>query len=154
MSHGFYRFRFLFFFIFLKISLTNTCLPCRLRKAYSEQPTVLLARGHLNTMLLTNFENLNSILNILQEPHVFSVLTNPVIICIYLGTTDKHFRDQGNVLHPTSNLITCDLSKNLIPFETLLCDFCCPEGISCSNLVLVTVYAYSFKIKFAKRGIL
>ena len=84
----------------------------------------------------------------------FLSFDEPSNYCIYLGTTDKHFRDQGNVLHPTSNLITCDLPKHLIPFETLLCDFCCPEGISCSNLVLVTVYAYSFKIKLVKRGIL
>ena len=35
------------------------------RMLYSEQPTVLLARRHLNAMPLTNFENLNSILKIL-----------------------------------------------------------------------------------------
>ena len=42
------------------------CAKCML---YSEQPTVLLARRHLNTMLLTNFENLDSISNIFQETH-------------------------------------------------------------------------------------
>ena len=76
---------------------------------YFEQPTVLVSRRHLNTMILTNFENLNSILNIFQETNGFLVLSDPVIICIYLRTTDKHFYDQGNVGHPTSKLIKCDL---------------------------------------------
>ena len=70
---GFYRFRFLshryICFFFFHFSLTNRCLPYRLpkRMLYSEQPTVLLAQRHLNTILLTNFENLNSISNIFQE---------------------------------------------------------------------------------------
>ena len=72
---------------------------------YSEKPTVLLARRHLNAMLLTNFENLNSITNIFQETHDFLVFTDQVIICIYLKTTDRHFIDQGNVCHPISKLL-------------------------------------------------
>ena len=76
------------------------------RMLYSEQPTVLLARRHLNTMLLINFENFNFIF---QETHDLLVLKDPVIICIYLRTTDRHFRDQGNVRHPTSKLLKCDL---------------------------------------------
>ena len=75
------------------------------RMLSSEQPIVLLTRIHVNTMLLTNFENLNFILNIFQETHDFLVLTDPVIICIYLRTTNRHFRDQGNVCHPTSELL-------------------------------------------------
>ena len=46
------------------------------RMLYSEEPTVLLARRHLNTMILTNFENLNSISNIFQETHDFLVLSS------------------------------------------------------------------------------
>ena len=38
----------------------------------SEQLFVLLALRHLNTMLLTKFENLNSILNIFQETQFLS----------------------------------------------------------------------------------
>ena len=87
------------------------------RIPYSEQPTVLLARKHLNTMLLTNFENLNSISNIFQETHYFLVLTDRVIICIYLRTTDSHFRDQGNVRYPTSKLLKCDLIQTLNTFR-------------------------------------
>ena len=44
--------------------------------------------------ILANFENLNSISNIFQETQDFSVLVDPVIICVYLRTTDRHFRDQ------------------------------------------------------------
>ena len=62
-----------------------------------EQPIVLLARRHLDTILLTKFENLNSISNIFQETHDFLVLTNPVIIFTHLRTTDRHFRDHWNV---------------------------------------------------------
>ena len=68
------------------------------RMLYSEHPTVLLK--HLNTMFLTNFENLHSISNIFQETHNFLVLTSPVIICIYLRTTDRHFLDEGTCVIP------------------------------------------------------
>ena len=125
ISHGFNRFRFLFFifFIFLSFSMTNVCLLSvyfvgyAKRMLYSEQPTVLLARRHLKTMLLINFENVNSILNIFQEIHDFLVLKDPVIICIYLKTTDRHFRDQGNIPHPTSKLLKCDLVQKLNIFR-------------------------------------
>ena len=84
---------------------------------YSEQPSALLARRHLNTMLLINFEKLNSISNILQETHDFLVLTDPRIICIYLGTIDRHFRDQGSVRHPASRLLKRDLVQTLNTFR-------------------------------------
>ena len=84
---------------------------------YSEQQTILLARRHLNTILLTNFENLNSISKICQGTHDFLVLTNPVIIYTYLRTTDRHFPDQGKVRHPTSKLLKCDLVQSLNTFR-------------------------------------
>ena len=43
------------------------------RMMYSEQSTILLAPRHLSAMLLTNFENVNSISNIFQETHDLSV---------------------------------------------------------------------------------
>ena len=49
----------------------------------SEQPTVLFARRQLNTKILTNFENLDSVLNIFQETQYILVLKGPGIICIY-----------------------------------------------------------------------
>ena len=66
---------------------------------------------------MTNFENLNSISNIFQKTHDFLVLADPVIICIYLRTTERHFRDQGNVRHPTSKLLKCDLVQTLNTFR-------------------------------------
>ena len=87
------------------------------RILYSEQPTVLLARRHLNTMILVNFEHLNSISNILRKTHDFLVLMDPVIICIYSRTTNRHFRDQRSVGHPTSKLLKCDLVQTLSTFH-------------------------------------
>ena len=87
------------------------------RKLYCEQSTVLVARRHLNTMILTNFKNLNSISNILQEKHNFLVLADPVIICIYLRSTDRHFRDQRDVRHRASKLLKYDLVQTLNTFR-------------------------------------
>lgn len=56
------------------------------RMLHSEQQIVVLARTHLNTMILTNFENFNSISNIFRETHGFLVLTDTGIICIYIKT--------------------------------------------------------------------
>ena len=85
------------------------------RMLYSKEPTALLARRHLEKM--TDFENLNSIWNISQETRDFLVLTDPLIIFIYLRTNDKHFRDQGNVRHPISKLLKCDLVLKLNTFR-------------------------------------
>ena len=87
------------------------------RMLQSEQPTILLARRHPNPMLLTNIEHLYSISNISRETNDFLVLTDPVIICIYLTTTDRHFCDQGNVRHPTSKLLKSDLFQTLNTFR-------------------------------------
>ena len=89
------------------------------RMLYSEQPTVLLARRHLNTLILTNFENLNFISNCFQETYDFLVLADPVNICIYSRTTNRHFRDQESVLHPTSKLLKCDLVQTLNAYRNL-----------------------------------
>ena len=43
-------------------------------------------------------------------------MTDPVIICICLRTTNRHFRDQGNVCHPASKLVKCDLVQPLDTF--------------------------------------
>ena len=68
-------------------------------------------------MLLTNFENVSSISNIFQETHDFLVLADQLIICIYLRTTDRYFRDLGNVNHPTSKLLKFDLVETLNTFR-------------------------------------
>ena len=79
------------------------------RMLYSKQTTVSLDWRHLNTILLTSFEDLNSMSNIFQETLHFLVLTDPRIICIYLRTSDRHFRHQGNVRHSASELLKCVL---------------------------------------------
>ena len=81
------------------------------------KPTVLLTRRHLNTMLLTNFENANSISNIFQVTHDFLVLVDPLIICIYLRITDRHFCNQRNVHHLTSKLLKCGIVQTLSTFR-------------------------------------
>ena len=104
---GFYMFRFLlhrYFFHFL------WQMPIYL-VGYAANS--FLVWRHLNIMLLTDFGNLNSILNIFQETHKFLDLTDLLIICIYLRTTDRHFRDQGNVHHLTSKLLKCNLVQTL-----------------------------------------
>ena len=68
-------------------------------------------------MLLTNFGNLNPISIIFKETLNFLVLTDPVIIYIYLRTTGKHFRDQRNVRYLTSKLLKCDLVQTLNTFR-------------------------------------
>ena len=68
-------------------------------------------------MILTNFENLNSILNVSQGTRDFLVLTDQVTICIYLRTTDRHFHDQGNTCHLTSKLLKYDLIQTLNTFR-------------------------------------
>ena len=108
---------FYFFFFVFSFSLRNACLPCQLRKRmlYSVV-SVLLARKHLGRMILNNFENLNSIWNVFQETHELLILTDPVIICIYLRTTVRLFRDQGNAHHLSSKLLKCDLVQMLNTF--------------------------------------
>ena len=88
---------------------------------YSEHPTFLMARRHLNSVILTNFENLSFVkFHFKHFPRNFLVLTDPLITCIYLRPTSRRFRDQENVHYSTSNLICSNL---LNTFATLLCGF-------------------------------
>ena len=98
-----------FYTDFFSFSFTNACLPCRLRKTY----TVRWAANRFVGPETHNFENVNSISNIFQGTHDFLVLADPLIICIYLRTTDRHFRDQGNARHLTSKLRKWDLLQTL-----------------------------------------
>ena len=77
-----------------------------------------------DTELLTNFENLNSVSNIFPETHDFLVLMDPVIISIYLRTTDRHFYDHGIARHSTSKLLKCDLVQTLGTFRNSLPCMC------------------------------
>ena len=108
----------------LQYSQENTCAKVSFSAA------ILFKRRHWK-FSDSEFENLNSISNIFQETHNFLVLTDPVIICVYLKTTDKHFHDQENVCHPISKLLKCDLVQTLNTFRNLFfVTFCCREDIS------------------------
>ena len=102
-------------------------------------------------MLLTDFENLNSILNISQEflsflglngllnnTRFILVFTDPLIISIYLRTTEKHFCDQGTI-RQSVKIIKMWFGTNIKylsePFDA---DFYCWKGISC--------YSYKGKV--------
>ena len=63
-------FFFLFFFIFLDKGLFTLLVTQNVCYTF-EMSTALLARRHLNTMLLSNSENLNSISNIFGETYDF-----------------------------------------------------------------------------------
>ena len=95
--------------------MTNACLPWRLRKTYAVlwAANYFLVWNYLKTMLLTNFENLNSVLGIFHETHDYLVSSDSVIICIYIKTNSRHFSDQGNVI---SKLLKCDLIQTLNNF--------------------------------------
>ena len=76
----------------------------------------ITTQRRLNTIILTNFENLNFMSNTFQKTCDFLYLTDPLIICIYLRTTGRHFRDKGNVRHPTAKLLKFDLVQTLNNF--------------------------------------
>ena len=108
--------------ICFSFSLTNACSPYHVRKTYTVLSVANRVVGldtHLNIMLLSSFENLNSISYIFQATHNILVLTDPIIMCIYLRTTDIHFRDQGNGRYLTSKLLKCDLVQILNNFRNL-----------------------------------
>ena len=99
------------------------------RMLYSEEPTVLLARRHLYTM--TNFENLNSISNIFQETRDFLVLTDPLIIFIYLNHRQTFSWPRKR---PSSHLKVNKMwfGPNIKYLsEPFFAYFYCREGISC-----------------------
>ena len=108
--------------ICFSFSLTNACSPYHVRKTYTVLSVANRVVGldtHLNIMLLSSFENLNFISYIFQATHNILVLTDPIIMCIYLRTTDIHFRDQGNDRYLTSKLLKCDLVQILNNFRNL-----------------------------------
>ena len=52
-----------------------------------------------------------------QETHDSLVLTDPLIVFIYLRTNDRHLHDQENVRHLSSKLLKCDLAQTLNTFR-------------------------------------
>ena len=106
---GSYRFRFLLHRSFFSFSLTNACFPCWLRKAYALLWAAIRFVGSETPKhnAFDQFQNLNFISSIFQEKHDFLVLTDPVIICIYLRTTGRYVDQQirpPTLKRPSSHL--------------------------------------------------
>ena len=119
---------------FKSFSLTNACLPCRLHQAYAvyfEKPTVFLVRKHLNTMLSTNFENLNSILYFFQETlfSSFDGLSNYLYLFKNKRQTFAWPEDRPSFHLRVSKIWFGSNIKHLS--EPFFADFCCREDISC-----------------------
>ena len=112
-------------------------------------------------MLLTDFENLNSISNISQEFLSFLsfndllnnirfilVFTDPLIICIYIRNTEKHFCDQGAV-RQSVKIIKMWFGTNIKYLsEPFYADFCCWKGISCYSYKAKVLNYDFFGLKF------
>ena len=81
--------------IFFSFSLTNACLHCRLSNLHAVLWTAKrfvvseISKHNAFDFIDENFETLNSISNIFQETHDFLVLTESVIICIYLRKVQR-----------------------------------------------------------------
>ena len=100
----------------------------------SEQPTVLFARRHLNTMILTNFENLNSILNISQETQYLS-LDGPSNYLYLFKNRQQASLWPGELSSSHLKVTKTWFGPNIkYLLETFFADFCCREGISCCYL--------------------
>ena len=106
ISQGCCRFRFLFFiFLFFSHFLWQMLLICRLRKAYA----VLSAANRFVGSGTSKHNAFDQFLKFKFHFENFSWNTkflsfDPVIICIYLRTNYRHFRNQGKVRHPISTL--------------------------------------------------
>ena len=105
---------FIYFFIFFDKCLFTLSVTQSVCWTLNSQPFCWLGEPKHNNF--DQFWKLKSISNIFQQTHDFLVLTDPVITCIYLRTTDRHFRDQGNIRHFTSKLLKCYLVQTLNTF--------------------------------------
>ena len=96
---------FFLFFYFFPIFFDKCCLICRLRKAYA----VLSAANRFVGSGTSKHNAFDQFLKFKFHFENFSWNTkflsfDPVIICIYLRTNYRHFRNQGKVRHPISTL--------------------------------------------------
>ena len=95
----------MFFFLF---SLTNVCLSCRLRKVANR----FVGSKTPKHNAFDKFWKFKSHLEHFSRNTWFLSLDDPVIICIYLKTTDRHCLDQKNIRHSTSKLLKDDFVQN------------------------------------------
>ena len=108
------------FFSFFSFSSTNISLPCQLHKANAVLWTS-------NRFVGSETSKHNDFDQFWKFKFYFKhFLRNTRLICIYLRTTDRHFRQQGNGRHPTSELLKCDLVQTLNNFRNPFCGFLLP----------------------------
>ena len=69
---------------------------------------ILLKKTFFTEHLLMTASILQQKQEIRRKTRFFS-FDGPVIISIFIRTTDRYFRDQGNVRHPTLMFLKCDL---------------------------------------------
>ena len=128
------------------------------RTLYSEQPTVLLARRHLKTIICTNFENLTSISN--TQFLSFNGPSN----CLYL------FKSHRQTISWPGKGPSCHIKVTKMWFgtnikylsEPFFADFCCRKGISCfcinytifATNLCDTIFASSRPEVFCEKGVL
>ena len=115
----FFFFFFSYFSFVLLFSLTNAYLLWQLRKEY---PVLWAANRFVGSETLKHndfeqFWKFKFHFEHFPRNTRFPTLKDPVITCIYLRTTDRHFRHQGNVHHPASKLLKYNLVQILNTFR-------------------------------------
>ena len=94
--------------VFFLFSLTNVCLSCRLRKVANR----FVGSKTPKHNAFDKFWKFKSHLEHFSRNTWFLSLDDPVIICIYLKTTDRHCLDQKNIRHSTSKLLKDDFVQD------------------------------------------
>ena len=134
ISQGFYKFRFLlhrYFFDFLwrlPVYLVGYA-KCML---YSEQSNEFLTRRHLNRMLLTNFENLNSIPKIPRNTRFLS-FDGPSNYLYLFKNHQQRVSWPGELSSSHIKVTKVWFGSPNIKYlsEPFFADFCCRKGVSC-----------------------
>ena len=108
--------------------MRNACLPCQLRKSYA----VLWAANRFVGFEAPKHNGFDEFWKLKFHFEHFPKNTRFLsfdgpsnYLHLFLRTTGRHFLDQGNVLHPTSKLLKCDLVETL-HLRTLIRGFLLP----------------------------
>ena len=96
--------------------MRNACLPCHLRKSYA----VLWAANRFVGFETPKHNDFDEFWKLKFHFEHFPKNTRFLsfdgpsnYLHLFLRTTDRHFLDQGNIRHPTSKLLKCDLVETL-----------------------------------------
>ena len=99
-------------------SLTNTCFPCRLSKAYATLWTA-------NRFVCSKIPDHNAFDQFWKVKFNFEYFSRHARLfsfdgpskSLYLFKNHQHFGDHGNVRHPNSKLLKCDLIQTFDTFR-------------------------------------